>query len=239
MSEDLLSRVEFTANPEPRCPVVLLLDTSGSMSGQPIAELNAGLKELESDLKADPLAALRVELAVVPFGGRPQAIDVRANPATPFDAGEPFASVDAFQAPMLTTSGSTPMCAALRLAVDLLRRRKDTYKANAIDYYRPWILLITDGEPTDGYGLPDAIDLIQQEETHKAAVFYAIGTEKANFATLASLSTQRPPIKLQGLQFRELFNWLSKSLQQVSASKMGQQVSLAPIGWGTLDTSTP
>jgi len=237
MSQDPLNRVEFTANPEPRCPVALLLDTSGSMSGQPIAELNTGLQELARDLKADPLAALRVELAVIPFGGTPGAIDVRANPATPFDANEPFVGVDAFQAPALAASGLTPMCAALRLAVDLLRQRKALYKANAVDYYRPWILLITDGEPTDGYGLADVIDLIRQEEANKGAVFYAIGTENANFTTLASLSTQRPPIKLQGLQFRELFNWLSKSLQQVSASKMGQQVSLAPIGWGSLDTS--
>jgi uncharacterized protein YegL len=237
MSQDPLSRVEFTANPEPRCPVALLLDTSGSMSGRPIVELNAGLQELARDLQADPLAALRVELAVIPFGGTPRPIDARADPAAPFDENEPFVSADSFQAPSLAASGLTPMCAALRLAVDLLRRRKATYKANAIDYYRPWILLITDGEPTDGHDLPEAIDLVRQEETNKGAVFYAIGTEHANFATLASLSTQRPPIKLQGLQFRELFNWLSKSLQQVSASKMGQQVSLAPIGWGSLDTS--
>ncbi len=35
--------IEFPDNPDPRCAVVLLLDTSGSMSGQPIIELNKGL----------------------------------------------------------------------------------------------------------------------------------------------------------------------------------------------------
>ena len=69
MSQSELELAEFADNPEPRCAVVLLLDTSGSMHGQPISELNAGLKEFENALKSDRLASLRVEVAVVTFGG--------------------------------------------------------------------------------------------------------------------------------------------------------------------------
>ncbi|MBO9633495.1 MAG: hypothetical protein J7578_10300, partial [Chitinophagaceae bacterium] len=58
----------FADNPEPRCPCVLLLDTSGSMSGKPIAQLNEGIQTLKKELLADPLASKRVEIAVVTFG---------------------------------------------------------------------------------------------------------------------------------------------------------------------------
>jgi hypothetical protein len=60
--------VSFVDNPEPRCPCVLVLDVSGSMSGRPIAELNTGLKQLQKELSGDALALRRVEIAVVTFG---------------------------------------------------------------------------------------------------------------------------------------------------------------------------
>ena len=62
------SDVEFVENPEHRCPVILLLDTSYSMSGAPIVELNGGLSTLRQELLNDPMASKRVELAMVTFG---------------------------------------------------------------------------------------------------------------------------------------------------------------------------
>src|SRR5215510_7073987 len=59
---------EFAENPEPRCPCVLLLDTSGSMKGQPISELNRGLNAFRDELASDSLAAKRVEVAIITFG---------------------------------------------------------------------------------------------------------------------------------------------------------------------------
>ena len=60
--------VEFADNPEPRCACLLLLDTSGSMEGAKIAQLNAGLATFAEQLRADSMAAKRVEVAVVTFG---------------------------------------------------------------------------------------------------------------------------------------------------------------------------
>jgi hypothetical protein len=64
--------ISFAENPEPRCPCVLLLDISGSMQGAPIAQLNAGLTVYHDELAADSLAAKRVEVAIVTFGGQVQ-----------------------------------------------------------------------------------------------------------------------------------------------------------------------
>jgi hypothetical protein len=69
MEPNFLEMAEFADNPEPRCPVVLVLDTSGSMNGAPILELNEGLRAFGTALRADRLASLRW-VAVVAFGGK-------------------------------------------------------------------------------------------------------------------------------------------------------------------------
>jgi uncharacterized protein YegL len=208
----------FADNPDPRCPCILLLDRSGSMAGQPIAELNGGLKTLQRELRADALAAKRVELAIVSFG--PVTTDVE------------FTGVDGFEPPMLTAGGDTPMGRAIETALDLLDRRKGTYKANGISYYRPWVFLITDGGPTDAWQA--AARRVHSEEAAKRIAFFAVGTADADFATLSRIAV-REPIRLQGLKFSELFKWLSASMAAVSQSQPGAQVALPPpSGWATV-----
>lgn len=233
MVADLLEQAEFADNPEPRCPVVLLLDTSGSMLGDPIAELNSGVKELENELKGDPLASLRVEVAIVTFGGEVTALDVRSGDgAVPFDAAQAFVTVDQFSAPSLTASGETPMGEAVERALVLIRERKHVYKQNDIDYYRPWLFLITDGEPTD-LSWEATADQARQEEERKGVMVFPIGVQGANLTKLGRFSN-RPPVLLNGLDFRELFKWVSKSLSAVGASRPGDQVPLDPVGWGSI-----
>jgi uncharacterized protein YegL len=216
MTPNRFEETEFAENPEPRCAVALALDVSGSMTGQPIAELNAGLKELAQALKADKLAALRVELAVVTFGGSVTIID--------------FVPADAFQPPTLAAQGSTPMGGAVQKALALLRERKDAYRRNGLDYFRPWLFLISDGAPTDAWEA--AAEQARQEEERKGVSVYTIGVQEADLQTLARFSASRSPLMLQGLAFRDLFQWLSKSLSAVAQSQPGQQVALPSVGWG-------
>lgn len=216
-----LDLVEFDdSNPEARCPCVLLLDVSGSMSGAPIAELNKGLQAFQQELQRDDLAAMRVEVAVITFGNGAR---LEQN----------FVSAHAFDAPQLKAGGNTPMGEAINLALDQLRQRKDTYKQYGASYYRPWVFLITDGAPTDEWR--SAAQRIQQEEQNKAVAFFAVGVEKADMKTLAQISN-RQPLRLQGLNFRDMFVWLSQSLTTVSHSQVGQQIPLSsPSGWSVID----
>ena len=231
-----LDEAEFADNPEPRCPVVLLLDTSASMKGEPIAELNRGLEDFAVALRDDPLAALRVEAAVVTFGGSVQALDVRGGgESVPFDAARAFVTVDGFQPPTLRAGGDTPMGEGMRRALSLLRERKDIYRQQDADYFRPWLFLVTDGQPTDN-GWESAADLAREEEDRNGVLIFPVGVEGADMKTLARFA-HAEPLKLKGLAFREFFRWVSKSLSAVAQSQPGDQVALPPTGWGTVDTN--
>ncbi|OGV70061.1 MAG: hypothetical protein A3K19_24960 [Lentisphaerae bacterium RIFOXYB12_FULL_65_16] len=225
--QDAVSQVpfgtdDFALNPEPRCPCLLLLDVSGSMGGDPIRELNEGLGQFKEELLADPLAAKRVEVGIITFGG---AVEVVSE----------FQGVATFQPPALAAQGKTPMGEAIVKGLESLARRKETYKSNGVAYYRPWVFLITDGEPTDEWA--DACAKVHAGEDKKAFAFFAVGVKDADMEVLGKIA-KRDPLKLQGLQFRKLFQWLSSSMKSVSSSTPGDEVKLAnptaPDGWAAV-----
>ncbi|HTR83926.1 MAG TPA: VWA domain-containing protein [Reyranella sp.] len=209
---------EFADNPEPRCPCLLLLDTSASMKGAPIDELNRGLAAFKEELASDALAMKRVELGIVTFGGSVRMLS-------------DFQTPDQFHPPTLGYEGDTPMGAAISGGLEMIRQRKDAYKANGIPYYRPWVFLITDGVPTDAWN--DAASKIKTGEAAKSFSFFAVGVENADMDVLAQISV-RAPLKLSGLRFRDLFAWLSSSLSSISRSRMDQTVQLQPPGWAEI-----
>ncbi len=212
------AETSFAENPEPRCPCLLLLDVSGSMSGRPISELNDGLNAFKEELMADSLSVKRVELAIITFG--------------PVNSLIHFQTADNFQPPKLQAQADTPMGAAIEQGIKMLQDRKDTYKINGVSYYRPWIFLITDGGPTDSWHR--ASQMVKAGEEAQAFSFYAVGVEGANFDILKQIAV-REPLHLKGLRFRDLFAWLSSSLSSVSQSSPGDLVPLvnptAPGGW--------
>ena len=199
-------------NPAPRCPVILLLDTSGSMSGQPLKELQGGLEQFLRETADDETASMSVELEIISFGG---SVEIEADFAPVCDIAD--------MPPMLSADGSTPLGEALRLADSELKARRRLYKQKGIASYKPWIVLMTDGCPNDDYESAAASMKRLGDEGKLQYIGIGIG-EDADFGTLQKILPERPgPVKLKGLCFKEFFKWLTDSLKSVSASSVAEQ----------------
>jgi uncharacterized protein YegL len=207
--------VSLVDNSEQRTPLVLVLDCSGSMSGEPIDQLNAGLKLLEQELKDDVIAAKRVRVLLVEYGG----MDTAAVSGAWCDAMD-------FAAPALSANGTTPTGAAVELALQEIEDEKQRFRSAGVAYTRPWLFLMSDGQPTDAWESA-AAQCRDAEKQNKAAVF-PIAVGEADMAVLGQFSRngERGVKRLQGLQFKELFLWLSASMRVVSNSTPGGQVQL-------------
>jgi uncharacterized protein YegL len=206
---------------DPRCPLVLLLDTSSSMGSspdpevtdRPIDQLNRGLATLAAELKEDPVARRRVEVLVVPFGGA-------VNPVGDFTLAWDW------QPPTLSASGGTPMGAAVRYGLDAASARRRVLQGEGTVTYRPWVFLLTDGAPTDSMsGIPEAVASAEQG---KQAVFWCVSSIGADEGVLRTLTPDKPILRLDKTDWGTLFKWLSAAMSSVSRSSPGDQTTLPP-----------
>jgi uncharacterized protein YegL len=207
-------------NPDRRCPCVLLLDTSYSMRGDKIDQLNLGIEALQRDLSSDLIALKRVEIAVVTFG--------------PVKVAQPFTTIDRLSMPRLVADNDTPMGEAILKALDLLADRKRDYQAAGVPYFKAQIWLLSDGAATDD--LSKARVAVKKAEASNSINFFAVGVEGADLRELSSLSS-RPALPLKGLAFVALLEYVSASLRITSRSAPGSNVPLPnPSGWADIRT---
>ncbi|WP_261557649.1 vWA domain-containing protein [Frankia tisae] len=216
-------------NPDPRVACVVLTDVSSSMSGAPIAELEKGFAEFVHYLNNDKLASKRTEVALVTFGSD-------ATVLVPMQEGRTL------QPANFVCDGSTNMAAGINLALDIIEKRKKSYREAGIAYFRPWLIVMTDGAP-DRDGFEAAVRRLNEMEGKNGVTVFAIGVgPSVNFETLGRLSIIRTPAPLAELKFSEFFAWLSASLSNVSNStpfngndaevRDVDQVPLPPLsGW--------
>lgn len=214
----LADDIPFADNPDPRVALTLVLDTSGSMKNASIDALNAGIECLAKSLKTDLLARRRVEIAIITFGGH-------------VELKQPFTNASEFQPEKLNAYANTPMGEALEKAMAVLTMQKSLYKQHGVPYYRPWMMLISDGKPSDS--IEQAKQQIHQEIKDKHFAFFAVGVKNADMHLLSSLSP-RPALKLKGLNFEALFEWLSASMSTVSTSLPSDVITLPVQNWTEL-----
>lgn len=198
-----MSHNDLFQNPSSRCACMLVLDTSGSMSGAPIQELNQGLQAFVEAVQEDEMSAYSVEVGVITAGGT-----VREELS--FTTANTIREVSP-----LVADGVTPLGAAVELALRRLEERKAAYKRAGVAYYQPWLVIISDGEPTDSWqAVAQQTSALSQQ---RKLVVMPVGVSQANMAILGQFSS-RPAKQLAGLKFREFFEWLSASMSRVSAS---------------------
>ncbi|MEV6104321.1 VWA domain-containing protein [Streptomyces sp. NPDC051940] len=216
------SDIEFENNAQ-RMPLVLCLDTSSSMAGQPIDALNEALRSWTHELHNDVGLSYSVEVAVITFGGQGICAWQGPNPLAPGTRISPFVPAHAFQAPRFTASGVTLLTEALELAMQIVAARKTELRATGLQYYRPQICLVTDGLPTDGTGhyTPSwqrLVPVLAQEQEARRFRLYAIGVGGISDQGEAVLRALAPTFnaRLHGFPFKEL-------LQMMSASASAEQ----------------
>lgn len=200
-------------NPTPRLPIAICLDVSSSMTNV-ISELQRGVEKFKKSLCDDEVTLYSAEVSIITFGDE----IIRAVP---------FGPPDAMLIPKLKAFGQTPLGEATLSALQDLENRKNLYAKNGIEYFQPWIVIMTDGDPTDSQRVTIASQKIAElVAKKKLTVFIIMIGDGVSPARVASLSPNRPPIKLQGARFEQFFEWLSSSASRVSASTPGDT---API----------
>lgn len=243
-------------NPDARVPICLVLDASYSMTGivsgettdtgrretrdgrewrivegdnlvTRMDELNKGLNQFFRELLEDVNARRAAEVCVVAFAEEAEIVR-DFEPLSENHLGTVLKTSD---------QGKTSIGKGVELALRLLDQRKEEYKTAGVDYYQPWLVVITDGQPTDDTHRRVASDIADRVKSKKLSVFPIAVGDVGDLSQLALISPARPPIRLKGTKFRELFEWLSKSVARVSSSIPGESVPLDKKGidaWGEL-----
>lgn len=207
---------EIAAVNEPHMAVLLLLDTSGSMNGKPLEELMEGYNQFVKQTSMDELAMKRVDIAAMQFGNGVRTVQDFI----------PLSKAVEMSAPTLTADGQTPMGEAIEKGVQMVRDRCRVYDETGIPHYKPWIFMITDGEPTDD--ISNAKTLIRQREDTGRLKFFSVGVNGANTTILSSLS-KRTIQATEKDQFKDIFNWISKSMSIISASSVEENPQLPEL----------
>ena len=219
------NKVEFQNNTDKRCALVLVLDKSNSMSGEPARLLNEAVAKFKSNLMEDIDVARRIDVSVVQFNHRVWL--------------HTFRNTEVWQPPVIQPEGGTCLSAALNIAIDIVTQRSDEYRMNGISYYRPWIVLLADRYPEQDQEADLTATGVRVRQAHDQNKFnlFAITCGDANETTISLLREKitppgRPPKKTTKTNFSELFQWLSRSLTTMTRNTTSDRISLADTsGW--------
>lgn len=215
---------ESAQNQEQKCLCVLVLDVSGSMRGAKLDSLNKGVRDFFTQIQtADDVPESLIDQLEIAIMQYDEEVRILRDPKLLEDGELP---------PTLTERGSvTETVMAIEEAIKLVEDRKAFYKSTGQAYYRPWIIVMTDGEPYGNKASQADIDAISQrvaaEAVDKKYVIMGIGVgEDANMEVLKKMTAGKAKA-LQGLKFGAFFQWLSASLSTVASSKEGDKIDIS------------
>ncbi|MDE5848865.1 MAG: VWA domain-containing protein [Muribaculaceae bacterium] len=183
-----------------RLPVYILIDTSGSMKGEPIESVKVGLEAMISSLRQDPFALESACISIITFDKDVKCI----LPLTP---------VEDLQLPEITTpdSGPTHTGAALKMLIQQVDKEVQLSTPDRKGDWMPLLFLLTDGKPSD---IQEYNNILPEVKRRKFAGIVACAAGmKANPEPLKKLTDQVYTLDtLDSAGFKKFFKWVSDSI---------------------------
>lgn len=185
-----------------RLPVYLLLDTSGSMYGEPIEAVKNGVQTLISTLRSDPYALETAYLSIITFNSTAQQIT-------------PLTELAAIQQPSIDAGGCTVLGGALELLAKKVDSEITKTTAEVKGDWRPLVFLMTDGEPTDSITRG-----LEEFKKHKFGMVVACAAgQGANVNTLKQITENVVQLDTaDSATIKAFFKWVSASISTSSKS---------------------
>lgn len=187
-----------------RLPVYLLVDVSESMAGEPLAQVQNGMRNIIQELRSDPYALETVFVSVIVFAGRAKVL-------------QPLTELYNFYPPKLPLGGGTSLGAALTCLMDDMDRSVSKTTAQAKGDWKPIIFLFTDGMPTDDTA--EAFERWNRSyRTQANLVCISLG-DNTDTSMLGRISdTVLRLNKTDAQSFKEFFKWVTASIKTTSVS---------------------
>lgn len=214
-----------------RLPIYFLVDVSESMVGDPIRQVQDGMRMIIQELRTDPYALETAFVSVIAFAGKAKTIS-------------PLTELYKFYPPTFPIGGGTSLGSALNFLMDSMDKELVKTTLEQKGDWKPIIFLFTDGTPTDN---TSAAFARWNQKYRRSANIVAISIgDNADTQLLGQISDNVLRLnKTDELSFKSFFKWVTASIKatSVSVTDMGDDnVQLAPttgINLEKVDTSRP
>jgi uncharacterized protein YegL len=199
-AEDATSDSDW--NSSRRLPVYLVLDCSGSMTGEPIEALRQGMKSLLAELKSDPQALETVHLCVITF-------DTTARVVVP------LTELILVKEPTFEARGTTALGAALKLLMESIAREVRPTTPTQKGDWKPLIFLMTDGAPTDKWE-PQAEAIRRDKPGNLIACAAGAQADEVTLKRITDIVVRLNDLQPDAL--KQFFQWVSASVSTTSTN---------------------